>query len=540
MKDWHRQRFKKAMGYDPDKPPKPRIEDIRKRIESQDRTKYPLRQLGLSADGPVYLSEEQRESHIHILGSPGQGKSKFLELLIRQDIKRGYGACLLDPSDNGDTMYKVLRWCIKEGFEKVCVIEPHDRRIAIPAIAPKHNLMETVRILFDTRSFSETPRIQKYLPAVFYALDKAEMTLAELVNFTDQKHPVYAHRRGKMLEALHPLDRRRIDLQEVFRTRHLFTSEFESTVRRMEPFLERTMTLMFGMREGIDFTKMITEGWLILCNLDYQGVTPDFSNEHQRLIGTTVINELFSAIGRLRARGWKGVYYLYIDEVGDYATRNLSTILDKKRKSGLRLTVAHQRFAQLEDRYVADAIMTGARIKVMFQTANADDRLKMVRMMYGGDLSDRMVSYVLSALARQQAVMKIEKGSPTTVRLRDVTDAQVSKQQVDEFKKKIYERDEWYHSPEEVLETINGRFTKTESAKPLTRSQSAPKKTSRLSRRNNNETTTQSTSEKPREGEDNRSSAPGAVPDDSPGSNPVLLSRKGRSTRKVIPDKPPA
>lgn len=58
----------------------------------EERSNYPLRELGYG-EGTVLLSEEDRESHIHVLGSPGEGKSKFLELLLRQDIDNGYGAC---------------------------------------------------------------------------------------------------------------------------------------------------------------------------------------------------------------------------------------------------------------------------------------------------------------------------------------------------------------------------------------------------------------------------------------------------------------
>src|SRR5690242_18450654 len=84
---------------------------------------YPLRELGWAADAQMFLTEEARESHLHILGAPGQGKSKFLELLIRQDIDRGYGCCLLDPN-RGDTVYSVLRYCAKIGHDKVLLIDP--------------------------------------------------------------------------------------------------------------------------------------------------------------------------------------------------------------------------------------------------------------------------------------------------------------------------------------------------------------------------------------------------------------------------------
>ncbi len=143
------------------------------------RSNYPPRLLGYSqTEGAIPLYEEDRESHIHILGSPGEGKSKFLELLLRQDIDNGYGACLLDPSDDGDTCYKVLKYAIKKGYTKIVLIDPHDISSfgAVPTINPIHykapapavvgGLMDAIRVLWGQSSFTDTPRIQKYLPAV--------------------------------------------------------------------------------------------------------------------------------------------------------------------------------------------------------------------------------------------------------------------------------------------------------------------------------------------------------------------------------------
>src|ERR1700704_6255159 len=91
----------------------PSLEDARARIDAQLKSNHPIRALGHGSESEVDFTEEDRESPIHILGFPGEGKSKFLEHLISQDIQRGYGACLLDPSDNGDTAYKILRYCAK-------------------------------------------------------------------------------------------------------------------------------------------------------------------------------------------------------------------------------------------------------------------------------------------------------------------------------------------------------------------------------------------------------------------------------------------
>lgn len=303
-------------------------------------------------------------------------------------------------------MYKVLKYAISKGYKKIALVEPHDVSsfAVVPSINPLHysapspaivgNFMDSVRVLWGQSSFTDTPRIQKYLPAAIAALHAGGYTLAELRYFMGTK--TYASRRDRILDSLHPLDIHRVQLEEAFTNRYTYEA-FQSTINRLQPFLDPTMEAMLGSKQGMSFAKLISEGYLVLVNLDPEGV---FGQEHQRLLGTIIINEITYAISRLRNAGWKGVYYLYIDEAGDYATSKLSYILDKKRKSGLRLTLSHQRFDQFSDKDVSSAVYGGTKIKVLFNTASREDRDRMLRMMYGGDLEDRAVSYTLSSRSR--------------------------------------------------------------------------------------------------------------------------------------------
>lgn len=455
---------------------RPTLKDLRNKLEKELVSHYPVRELGRGTEGEVFITEEDRESHIHILGSPGEGKSKFLEHLIRQDIQRGYGACLLDPSDNGDTAYKILKYCAKIGFEKVCLIDPHHRyktkldvSEVVPCINPLHaaappsavigDMMDAIRTLWGTKDFAETARIQKYLPAVIYALHQGGYTLHESLYFTDHTNRWYTERRRVILDNLEVPDRYRIVLDEVFRTRNFYLNEFASTIRRIEPFLEDTMKLIFGGKEAIPFTKLITEGWLILLNLDPQGI---FGQEHQRLIGTVIINEITHAIHRLREHGWRGVYYLYIDEVGDYATPKLAYLLDKKRKSGLRVTLAHQGFDQIGDSQVLSSIYRSTKTKVLFNTKDPTDQKKMISMMYGGELNSENTRYALMKLKKQHAVVRVNKEDPVTIRIPDIPDVELGPDVLKTFISKLY-RQPWYHHPKAVLEEINARFKPQQS-----------------------------------------------------------------------------
>lgn len=443
----------------------PTLSQVVRLAEKQLASQYPLISLGTTSEGELLISEEERVSHTHIIGTTNEGKSKFLEYLIRHDIQTGNGVCLLDPTDNAETAYKVLRYCAKIGFNKVCLIDPHtlashNRITAIqPFIYKKSyknavvaNLMDTVRILFNTKDAAETPRIQRYLPAILYCLYNAEMTLHEAIYFSEYKHSV--GRRNAILGASDPLDRHRLALEEAFATYHRFDTQISSTVRRLEPFFDSTLDLMFGADHGVNFLKMIVEGWVILVNLHDEGGVETI---HTRLLGTMVINELLFAMYRLRQRGYSKPYYLYIDEAGQYINNKLIRLMEVKRHSGFRITIAHQGFFQFpKDK--ATAVKQLTKLKIMFNTPDYGDRLEMIKALgYGGDIPPLLASYANADLPKQYAVIKKGKESPVRVRIPDVPDIKLDKKVETDFINKTL-LNEWNYSPDQVREQMENRF----------------------------------------------------------------------------------
>ncbi|MBI2463570.1 DUF87 domain-containing protein, partial [Candidatus Peregrinibacteria bacterium] len=56
---------------------------------------------------PFGILREDRARHMYVVGKSGNGKSKFLELLISKDIQDGQGLCVMDP--HGDLVDAVLK-----------------------------------------------------------------------------------------------------------------------------------------------------------------------------------------------------------------------------------------------------------------------------------------------------------------------------------------------------------------------------------------------------------------------------------------------
>ena len=417
----------------------------------------------------MWITEESRESHMHIIGTTGMGKSYFLLKMMVDDINRGNGLCFLDPSFNGNTMKMVLSYCASIGFEKVLIVDPHSRydynRITPLNLFYKHrgpsvsHIYDTIRVLFDMKNQAMYSFIEQYMPALLGVLWNADLTLYESIYFSDYYNPFYKNRVNEILERSElrsyelkeEFDADGITIGSVFKTPTRY-EHFGSTIRRLNPFYKQdTLKLMFGARERIDFTKLIKEGWVILVNLHQGfGITP----LHSKLVGTAVINELMFAIERLNHSKWKGRYYLYIDEAGEYANDKLVNLLYYKRQSGLAVILAHQLSSQFSNPEVKKAIQGLTRMKVAFYQPDQTDRLETVKMLYGGELKDADVSFSLKHLKKREAVVMTDDRAPKIIRVPQV---EGNTKPPKSFIEKLY-RQSFYVNPDDVIEDQKRRF----------------------------------------------------------------------------------
>src|SRR5215212_2527778 len=86
--------------------------------------------IGHQANGtPLALTPELRQStHMHVIGGSGKGKSKFLEWLVRRDIREGHGLCVIDW--HGTLYNDLVRYCahldigLNQDFRSIVLLNP--------------------------------------------------------------------------------------------------------------------------------------------------------------------------------------------------------------------------------------------------------------------------------------------------------------------------------------------------------------------------------------------------------------------------------
>jgi uncharacterized protein DUF87/type IV secretory system conjugative DNA transfer VirD4/TraG family protein len=343
---------------------------------------------------PVYLPQKVRATHMHVLGASGRGKSKFLEHLIREDIRQGNGLCLIDP--HGELYSDLLKWIEVRGFlerRKIILLEPtlegwtfgfnpldfgtesrDEVNFAVDA------MVKACAQVWGGEDMTQTPRLKRVLASIFYALAAQRLTLLEAsllasYDYTDARRYLtrdlpYAY--ADQWQTFNAL---------AFRE---FQEEFGSANNRLFEFLRAEVVQnIIGQKERVlDFRRAMDEGHVILVNLASRG---RLSDDNARLLGALMVNDLFL---KARQRPPKSrPFYLYIDECSLFVNEDIARILNEARKFGLHLILAHQHLNQLQraGETIYSAVMTNAQTKVVFGGLSVEDAEIMARTVFMGE-----------------------------------------------------------------------------------------------------------------------------------------------------------
>jgi hypothetical protein len=338
----------------------------------------------------VYTTGEQRSTHMHVIGSTGTGKSKFLEHLIRADILAGNGLCLIDP--HGYLYNDILKWldAIRWPPQKIILFDPSENTyttgfnpLRLSAKDLSYQVDAMVRAcakVWGGEDTDRTPLLKRCLRITFHALAERGLTLLETQYLTS---PTKKLAREFITSSIKdPIIKEQWDYfnsDKLTITR--FYEEFGSTINRLMEFLAaERLRMIIGQKEStLNFEKIMNEGYVLLVNLSSGR---SVSSDNARLLGTLLVNDLFMTATERPPKS--NPFYLYIDECSLFINEDIGRILDEGRKFGLHLILAHQHLAQLkkagEDIY--HSVMTDAKTKVVFGGLSPEDAKILAELMF--------------------------------------------------------------------------------------------------------------------------------------------------------------
>lgn len=365
--------------------------------------------LGQDASGrPVELTPELRKgTHTHVIGGSGKGKSKFLEWLIRRDIREGNGLCLIDWHG---TLYKdVLRYCaeleigLNKDFRSLVLLNPSQpdyvtgfnpfmNQGADIATQVSRRIDATIRPwgITDTNLMPTFERICRLL--FTFAVEQRETlpNAAHLLQFDKPELRQYAI--DVISDSYIKQQWQQLSQIKTFRDWKEFVL---STENRLSRFLaSKTIKRFMGLTTGnLNLREAMDQGKIILVNL---GASSFLDRESARVFASLMLNEFFET-AMLRANeapaGQKPrSFSLYLDEFQEYITEDIAAMLDQVRKGGLHMVLAHQHLGHLvENQRLLQSILTNARIRAVFGGLSFSDASLLANEMFLPDLNTRQI-----------------------------------------------------------------------------------------------------------------------------------------------------
>ncbi len=329
---------------------------------------------------PYSIPNHARATHMYVIGTTGQGKSKFIESLLVADIRAGRGCGLVDP--HTDLARDTLTNLLSRGYfpnpanlKRVIYFDPtrtdyflpfNILKSALPPYTVAQQVIEAFRRSWP-HALEEAPRFTNIALAVLLVLIETGKSLVEMpLVLTNREY------REDLLQQV-----RDAQVVEFFRTRFDQWGRetpvmIESVLNKVTAFtLNPHLRCCLGANENrLDFRAIMDSGKVLLVDLG------NCDGETRRLMGSLVVTGMeMAALSRKDQTGKRNPFYLFLDEFQDFcandgAAKTLAQILSECRKFGLHLHLAHQTLGQVQER--VSSALGNVGIKVVFSVDRED------------------------------------------------------------------------------------------------------------------------------------------------------------------------
>ena len=353
---------------------------------------------------PVHLSDKDRATHMHIIGTTGAGKNKLMEHMLRSDIDSGKGLCLLDP--HGGLFHDMQNYVTRKRLDrKVILIDPNDEDWTVglnyleydpnlrSSTSHASEVMSGIGKVFGGEDIDVAPRLQRWMRNALIPLIERQLTLVELSDFVNPESPIMRALILKEVVNYQVVHEWELFDRTNFRER---TTYVESILNRANKFAAgQNIRRIFGQeRSTINFRQAMDEGKIILCNL----ACNKLSVEEQKMLGIVIVDKIVQAgMSRVDIPEHKRrPFYFYLDEFGQFVSDDIARALQELRKFRVSIILCHQELEQLreESRKVYSAVISEPQVRVSFRISREDAEILAKEMFTGkirGDIEKRRI-----------------------------------------------------------------------------------------------------------------------------------------------------
>lgn len=320
------------------------------------------------------IKNEDRFSHIYIIGKTGTGKSTLMETMALQDLQRGNGFALIDP--HGDLAERIAAQIPASRRPDVIYLNAAD-----PSQPYGYNPLRHVRedrIALATSGLMEVlkkmwpeawgVRMEHILRNVLMALlEQPSSTMHDVLRvFTDKTF------RLKVARSLKNETVRRFLEKEYERFSFGYRADGTAPIQNKvgaflaDPLLNRILT---APEKDLHIRRIMDESKVLLVNLAKGRIGEDSSSLLGGLLVTTIGLAAFSRADMPASA--RRDFFVYVDEFQNFTTLAMANMFAELRKYRVGFTVAHQYLHQLEPD-VQHAVLGNAGTIISFRVGAED------------------------------------------------------------------------------------------------------------------------------------------------------------------------
>ncbi|HKR10937.1 MAG TPA: type IV secretory system conjugative DNA transfer family protein [Pyrinomonadaceae bacterium] len=352
-----------------------------------------------SANRPLHLSAEDRKTHMHVIGSSGSGKSKFLEWMIRGDLNNRQGFAMLDP--HGTLYETVADYCAHKVPRRDVIFlnlsqpnfivgfNPFQRTGDADISVQVDRRITATMHAWDMPNTDQTPTLARTLRLIYTVMLEMNLGLPQVAHLIDfNAHEIRSHLIEQLESSLVQREWRELQALKAKEWR----DETLSAKNRLFKFLTSpTLGRFMGVQgRTLNLQDIMDQGKVLLVNL---APSDHLSHENARVFGSLLVNEFFEcALRRKKDRLGSDPhpFYLYMDEFQNFVSLDIAEMLDQVRKFGLFQILAHQRFGHL-DEDLTDAVLTNCKIKAVFGGLPTASAKLMAEELFIGELDPKKI-----------------------------------------------------------------------------------------------------------------------------------------------------
>jgi type IV secretory pathway TraG/TraD family ATPase VirD4 len=297
------------------------------------------------------IKQEDRFSHVYIIGKTGAGKSTLMERMALQDLVRGVGFALIDP--HGDLVERVAARVPASRRPDVIYLNAADpaqpwgynplRHVGAQYIAlAASGLMEVLKKMWPE---AWGVRMEHILRNVLMALlEQPSATMDDILRiFSDKTFRTQVAKSLKNETVRRFLEKEFEKFSFGYRADGVAPIQNKVGAFLADPLLNRILT---HPEKDLHVRRIMDEGKVLLVNLAKGRIGEDSSSLLGGLLVTTIGLAAYTRADQPPQE--RRDFFVYADEFQSMTTLAVANMLSELRKYRVGFTVAHQYLNQLE------------------------------------------------------------------------------------------------------------------------------------------------------------------------------------------------